>query len=112
MLVKICFMNNGGVVAKIGDSYVHMYNDMEQLAKDILDIELDGLDESNVAHWDNNELGLIHFDHYCNSDFVCYTEGDLSKYNGLEELLDLDKSWGTNVEKFLDSVHNVLLKVY
>ncbi len=112
MLVKIYFLNNGGAAAKIGDEYIHMYEDMERLAKDILDIELDGLDESNVSHWDNNESGLINFDDYCNSDFVCYTEGDLSKYNGLEELLDLDKALDENIAKFLDSIHKVLLKVY
>ena len=51
MNIMIVFLNNGSAVAKYEDStytYVHLYDDMKQLAEDYYSIISDGLDGGEI----------------------------------------------------------------
>ena len=109
MDITIMFLNNGSAVAKYEDStytYVHLYDDMKQLAEDYYSIISDGLDGSEISHWDGNEPEMWED----NEEWRCcciYEEN--TEESNFTALSELDSAWGGNIARFLESLNSVLV---
>lgn len=110
MRINFVFLNGGNAVARFEDNtytYTHCYDDMQQLAEDYIKILVDGIDGSELMHWDNNEPEMWD-DNFTGCAFYEEDTETESPYNVLTEL---DSAWGGNVAEFLDCVKAVLQTV-
>lgn len=94
MKITILFPKHGDVTARFEDetfTYIRAYKDMEILAEDYTEILLDGLDGSQIRHWDFNdpEAWMKDILEDCNCDHEESTEDD-TVFNVLTEL---DPAW-------------------
>lgn len=104
MIITIVFLNNGSAVAKFEDStysYVHCYNDMKQLAEDYYSVISDGLDGSELAHWDGNEPEMWDDDEEWK---CCCIYEENTEENNFTAFSELDSAWGGNVARFLKAL--------
>lgn len=109
MIITIVFLNNGSAVAKFEDStytYVHFYDDMEQLAKDYYSIISDGLDGSELARWDGNEPEMWDVEdneEWKEWEYCCGYEENTEE-SIFTAFSELDPAWGGNVARFLKAL--------
>lgn len=103
--ITIMFLNNGSAVAKFEDStytYVHLYDDMKQLAEDYYNIISNDLDGSKISKWDGNEPEMWDDNKkqrcYCTCIYEDNTEE--SRFAYLLRL-EIDSAWGENAARFL-----------
>ena len=104
MIITIVFLNNGSAVAKYEDStytYVHLYDDMKQLAEDYYSIISDGLDGLELANWDGNEPEMWDDDEEWKCCCIYEENAEESNFTAFSEL---DPAWGGNVARFLKAL--------
>lgn len=110
MKITIVFLNNGSAVGRFEDgvyTYQHLYDDMILLATDYLTIISEGLDGSELIHWDGNEPEMWSDDGW---DSCCIYEEDTDSENGYTVATELDPAWGGNVAEFLNAMR--ILRFY
>lgn len=106
MKITLVFLNNGSAVGRFEDSmytYTHFYDDIQQLGKDYLSVISDGLDGSDLQHWDNNQPEMWE-NNETDWKCCCIYEEDTEEEIPYTAFTELDPAWGENVAEFLDSL--------
>ena len=107
MKITFVFTNGGVAVAKFEDStytYIHLYDNMKQLAEDYFSIISDGLDGSELMYWDGNEPEMWEEDWKC----CCIYEENTDDENNYTAFTELDPAWGGNVAEFLEALSLII----
>lgn len=105
MKIIIVFPHNGDVTVRFEDeifTYTRAYKDMEILAEDYTEILLDGLDGSQLRHWNFNtpETWTEDIFENCNCIYKENTE-DNTPYNVLTEL---DPAWDGRIKPLQQAI--------
>lgn len=99
MKITIVFPKNGDVTARFEDeifTYTRAYNDMEILAEDYTEILLDGLDGSQIRHWDFNDPEAWTADILDNCN--CIHEENSEDDTVFDVLMELDPAWDGRIK--------------
>lgn len=111
MKITIVFLKNGDVTARFEDeifTYIRAYKDMEILAEDYTEILLDGLDGSQLRHWNFNtpEAWIENIFENYNCIYEENTEDDTT-YNILTEL---DPAWDGRIKPLQQAIAERIAK--
>lgn len=99
MKITIVFPQNGDVTAHFENeifTYIRAYKDMEILAEDYTEILFDGLDGSQLRHWDFNDPDVWTEDILENCN--CYHEENTEDDTVFDVMMELDPVWDGRIE--------------
>lgn len=105
MKITILFPKNGDVTARFEDeiyTYIRAYKDMEILAEDYAEILLDGLDGSQLRHWDFNDPDAWTEDILGNCN--CIHEGSTEDDMIFDSLMNLDPAWDGRIRQLQKAI--------
>lgn len=103
MKITLAFYNNGSAIGKFEDdtyTYIHLYPNAKQLAKDYLTVVTDGLDGSELAYWKDNQLEL----NPIKQDYACIYEENTDEETNCTPFTELDPAWCESVAEFLNAL--------
>lgn len=105
MKITIVFPKSGDVTARFEDetfTYIRAYKDMEILAEDYTEILLDGLDGSQLKHWNFNDPKAWTADILENCN--CIHKENTEDGTIFNVLMELDPAWDARIKELQSAV--------